>query len=69
MKDAIHTNAWLSAHLSGHLLGHGQQGGEAEVEASPKSIVKASEVQKGGVTIKRRLQHNGRETMAIDRLS
>lgn len=63
MKDAIHTNAWLS----GHLLGHGQQGGEAE--ASPKSIVKASEVQKGGVTIKRRPQHNGRETMAIDRLS
>lgn len=67
MKDAIHTNAWLSAHLSGHLLGHGQQGGE--VEASPKSIVKASEVQKGGVTIKRRPQHNGRETMAIDQLS
>lgn len=67
MKDAIHNNAWLSAHLSGHLLGHGQQGGEAE--ASPKSIVKASEVQKGGVTIKRRPQHNGRETMAIAQLS
>lgn len=67
MKDTIDTNAWLSGHLPSHLFSHGQQGREAE--ASSKSTVKASEVQKGGVTIKRHPQHNGQEAMEITQLS